>query len=799
MTRLQSEVRYDGAAGNDAIVLRYRLQDGRFRIEPAHARFPAIANARCNVSWSGADGVQRQVTSDGGMQLVEQAVVEDAHGKGTQSRFDCRGEGELALSLLVKVYETQPFVLLRLVVTHRGAQPIHLHNLALVEAGASSGGAVRFADRPQALDFFKVGWHDWVYTGLRHASQREVRTRIGHYVGKMLFDPGAPIPNRAGEFWSSGWGILTDQKWALVAGFVSTAEQFSLLHVNCAPGDNALALMAQADGIRLDPGETFQSEWGYVQFVALPNPDPPADYVQAVAREMHARVPTHTPPIKWTHWYHHFQNITEELFLANLETIDRLRTTIPIRTVQLDDGYQSAWGDWETQNAKFPHGLDYITGRIKEKGYAAGLWFAPFIVEPRSQMAQVHPDWLVRDARGRPIRGGYFYQFFGYVLDATHPAVIEHFAHLADTIAHRWGFEFVKSDFMYAGALPGVRHDPKMTRAQALRRTLETFRRGFCEEVFWLGCGCPFGPAIGLVDAMRIGPDTAPSWDPQIWNLQWAGPLIKGEQSMASLRNNIRHTLTLGTLHRRWWWNDPDCLMVRNAETRLNENEIKSGATLIGMHGGLVVSSDDLTRIDPERIHLMALLTPILSPGAQAVDLLQRAMPELYESTMSRSWGDWRVVAVFNWSDRPASRTVQLAQLGLAERTPLHVFDFWNRTYWRQTGPEILLHGIPAHGCIVLRLCAADAQPRLVGDTLHLTQGGEIDAFEAQAGAVEIRVMDLGRRAEGELWVWLPEPPQGATCNGAPVTIRRAAPNVYALALALAGAATIRIEGNLKL
>ena len=79
-------------------------------------------------------------------------------------------------------------------------------------------------------------------------------------------------------------------------------------------------------------------------------------------------------------------------------------------------------------------------------------------------------------------------------------------AELAQTAVQQWGYRVLKLDFLYAAALPGVRHDAGATRAQALRRGLQAIRDG-AGDAFLLGCGCPFGPAVGLVDGMRIGLD----------------------------------------------------------------------------------------------------------------------------------------------------------------------------------------------------------------------------------------------------------------------------------------------------
>lgn len=749
------------------ITLQYDLRDDRLSLSPAGKAYPRLDGAHMGLRAALAGQPPVFIQGLDHPQAVEQHAFQDIHGPGLELCLKGRAKGfPFALSLTFRVYEAHPFLLLRLAAQNLGSQPLYMHELSLLQAGHGNSGQVRFSQQAQSLDFFKVGWHDWVYSGLRHGDQKDVTTRLGFFANKMVFNPALPIGRRTGEFWGEGWGILTDQQSAILAGFVSTADQFGVLHADCSPPRNAFSLIAQADGIPLQPGAELASEWGYLQFISLPAFDPAADYTQAVARQMQARLPAEQPPAKWNHWYHFFENITEDLFLANLQAIDRIQDTIPFRTVQLDDGYQSAWGDWDTCNPKFPHGLGYLAEQVRQKGYTPGHWLAPFVVDPRSRLAQQHPDWLVKDEKGRPLRSGFFTHFFGYALDASHPAVLEHLRVLMDKIAHQWGFGFIKTDFVYAGALPGVRHNPNLTRAQVFRQGMQAIRQGIGEETFLLGCGCPFGPAIGIVDAMRVGPDTAPAWYPYLWNMSWAGPLIREERSVASLRNNIRHTLGLSALHRRWWWNDPDCLMVRDQDTHLTEDEVISSLSLIGLSGGLLINSDDLTRLSPQRQQLVSLLTPILSPGARPLDWLEREMPEIYDLPINQPWGDWHVVAIFNWQDRPAAPRLAVERLGFKPDEDLHVFDFWRRSYRLHQGAAIPLGEIPPHGCRVLRICRLDAMPRLVGSTLHITQGGEIHDWQTTKDGLQIEFADLGRKADGEIWLSLPLTPIQARLDG---------------------------------
>jgi alpha-galactosidase len=764
------------------------------RLEPP---LPAISRALVSIIYSIAEGRRRAADFGGGRVSFDEKHLEDVHGVGSQFRFTSRGRSDgLKLTYFINLYDKRPFALLRLVISNDSRSNVYLHDINLVQADARNAGGVSFEDNYRPLDFFKVGWHDWVYSGLRHGSEKDVDSLpiMRPFISRMLYDPGLPIGKKKGEFWGEGWGLLTDHKAAILAGFVSTADQFGVLHVDCRAGGGDLTLTAQADGVLLEPGEEFLSEWGYVQFIQLPCEDPAADYVEAVARQMKARVPKAPPPAQWTHWYHYFQAITADLFIQNLNTIDNIRQTIPFKIVQLDDGYQSAWGDWTTCNAKFPLGLAHLSQSIKDKGYMPGLWLAPFVVDPRSKTAREHPDWLVKDSKGKPLVSGYFYDFYGNALDLTQPVVLDHVRSLLGTIAHDWGFGFVKTDFVYAGGLPGVRKDPKMTRAQAFRKGMEAVREGIGGDTFLLGCGCPFGPAVGIVDAIRIGPDTAPNWTPFLWTTKWATPIIKSEKSIGSLRNNIRHTLNLSTLHKKWWWNDPDCLMVRNYDTTLTDDEIRSNLSLVGLSGGLMINSDDLTRMPAERQKLVGLLTPLLGDGGRPLDLLEKEMAELYVLRVNNSRGNWHDVAVFNWKDRTTDSIFRPSQLGYKAGEKLHVFDFWQKTHWITDSADIKLEQIPGHGCRLLRICRLDDKPLLVGDTLHITQGCEIQSWEVNGKTLTIRTIDLGRDVEGALWVKLPGKLITAGAGPADLTCHKENDDICRLQLSFGGGAEIKIQ-----
>jgi len=750
---------------NCSAKLTYDIKNNSFEIQPHQASTPCLKGAIGSLDFDTNSGKKIKVTLQNSQVSVDELPVSDNQGQGRQLSITGKDPNTgIQLTWLINAYFDHPFFVLRLLVTNKSPEVISLLTLNLLEVDPKMGGAVMMDGE---LDFFEVGWHDWVYSGLRHADQRDVNSffALKPFVSRMLFNPANKVGKRKGDFWGDNWGILTDQNSALLTGLVSMADQFGMVHADCRACKAVLTLSTMADGVPLEPGETFESEWGYIEWMSLPQLDPMQHYVQAVARQMKPRQLASPPPTMWTHWYYYFEHITQEQFLDNLESADRLRKQVPYEIFQLDGGYYQHWGDYLDWNERFPIGPQAMSARIREKGFMPGLWLAPFVVDPASNVAKQHPDWLVKDKKGKPIKSGFFYSFYGNALDLTQEAVCDHVRTMLDKLAHELGFGFIKTDFVYAGALPGVRQDPKMTRAQAFRRGMEAVREGIGDETLLLGCGCPMGPAIGIVDTMRIGPDTAPHWEPFLWSTQWATPLIRQDRSVGSLRNNIRHTINLSALHRKWWWNDPDCLMVRSDNTYLTREEVRSNVSLIGSNGNLVIHSDNLAKLSPEEIRWASLVTPNLACDGQALDLLQQEMPELYVVNHDSPAGTWVSLVLFNWSDVPADRSVNLADLGFAPGTPLHGFDFWEEKYFTTSAGLLEYKQIPTHGCKLLRFCIADGDPCLVGDTLHTSQGLEITRWDVNEKRLIISTMDLKREAKGNMWLWLPELPTRITID----------------------------------
>jgi alpha-galactosidase len=355
----------------------------------------------------------------------------------------------------------------------------------------------------------------------------------------------------------------------------------------------------------------------------------------------------------WCSWYHYFHAITEDAMRSNLCALRDMRSEFPIEVVQLDDGYQAALGDWDRTNAKFPSGLKKLAAEIRDAGFIAGIWTAPFFAARDSQLMREHSEWFIQHAETRePLRAGNNPNWsdgndkYAYALDPSHPEFAAHLERLFRYIVEDFGYQYLKLDFLYAAAAEGIRHDPSMTRAETLRRGLEAIRTGAGDRTFILGCGCPLGTAVGIVDGMRIGPDVAPYWG--------ATALAAGEPGTALAIDAI---LARSFMHRRLWLNDPDCLMLRAKDTRLSNDEREALAWSVAASGGMLLISDDMSLLDAESGQLFREVARIGSD----VDAASPTAPPLPEDLMrdspvrvlSTTTDDAAVHLFLNLSDAP--------------------------------------------------------------------------------------------------------------------------------------------------
>lgn len=295
----------------------------------------------------------------------------------------------------------------------------------------------------------------------------------------------------------------------------------------------------------------------------------------------------------YTSWYNYFQDINEEIILRDLNGLDPVKEDVSI--FQIDDGYETFVGDWLDPNpSRFPNGMKYIADKIHAKGYKAGIWLAPFSCQKVSRIAKEHPDWLVKDEKGKSMQGVLAWGG-AYILDIYNPEVREYLREVFDTVLNVWGFDMVKLDFLYSQCL--LPRNGKC-RGEIMREAME-FLRELVGDKLLLGCGVPMSACLGLVDACRISCDVDLTYTGKIYNH------IHVSNEMLSAQSAINNSIFRRHLNGRAFMNDPDVFFLRNNNLKFTKEQKLLLARINNLCGNVLFVSDNAGDFDEEQMSLL--------------------------------------------------------------------------------------------------------------------------------------------------------------------------------------------------
>jgi alpha-galactosidase len=673
-------------------------------------------------------------------------------------------------------------------ITNVASQALTILQLCPLVVSARQGGALLGGSSTETWTFFENGWQSW-----SPASARQVDGElfsIPYDEEYIIRHHPYDVPSAPSTMVSHWFTVLCDRQSrdSLLLGFITARNQLAEVRLRAdAGGFEHLAAVCHTDGVMLSPGETLTSE----RLLIAAGEDPLSLlqlYADSLGEAMGA-LRHRESTTGWCSWYYFFGENTAEDVLANLEAAKEHQLSLDVMLI--DDGYQGEIGDWlEIDNEKFPQGMSWVAERISDAGYRPGLWVAPFAVSAQSRLYAEHPDWVLRSESGQPVLAWHHWAIPIYALDVSNPEVQAWLRETFLILSEEWGYELLKLDFLYAAAVDGQRHDPQMTRAQALRRGLEIIRETVGEK-FLLGCGCPLGPAVGVIDAMRIGPDVAPYWRH-----------YQRDLSAPAAENALRNTVARFFTHRSLWLNDPDCVLVRSRteDSDLTLSEVRTLVTIVGLCGGVVMSGDDLASVSASRLRYLKSILPPWGEPAIPVDLFDNEVPRTLVLPVESHHGDWVVAALVNWEDRTVHTAIEVDQLGLDSDRWYHVYDFWHRRYLGKARGSLVVQRHRPHETVLLLLKPVSHRPEFLTSTFHVTQGAvEIGAVtrEEGEGGGEKMVVELARPGSqaGELLFTVP-PPYVVTelyLNGRRRGFKHVAPGVVSLGFHLQGEARVEM------
>ena len=484
----------------------------------------------------------------------------------------------------------------------------------------------------------------------------------------------------------------------------------------------------------LNPGDEMSSE--RVMFSAGPDYlSQLRAYGSAIRRLHHARVSSQIP-MGWWSWTAYYGAINQGETLANADWLSQHLNSLGYNFFQIDEGYQYARGEYVTTNAtQFPDGMGFVAHHILKDGLTVGLWTAPFEVSTRAWVYEHHKDWLVHNAEGQPIplqdlwRQGVDTL---YALDPTHPGAQEYLRQTYRTLVREWGVRFIKMDFMDTTAIEGYYYRPNTTALEAQRIGLQLIRDIVGNDVILDKDGSPMLNPVGIVDTGRVSADTGHTF----LRSKTAAPGIAARFYMNG----------------NFFISDPDAfnitdtyLVEHSGERSSHSLEIaQTSIALSAIAGGMYEIGDDLLVLGSEKDRLALaenrdLLNMAKAGRASTPMDLMTYEPEDGQSSLFllRQSPRQSILTVFNWTDKPRTRSLSLRDLGVPVSSTMvatGVLD--SNAVFALEGDTIRLENQAPQSAVVIKLvdtAVAKAAPTVTARTPSQSQVGETITFSAQA------------------------------------------------------------------
>ncbi len=411
------------------------------------------------------------------------------------------------------------------------------------------------------------------------------------------------------------------------------------------------------------------------------------------------------PPSGWCTWYYYYNRITAEEVRRNAEWIAANLKDFGLRYVQIDDGWQGTGAhgsarNWEAINTnRFPNGMAAVARHIKSLGLTPGLWIAPH-GQNNDDVVKGNPGVFLLQPDGTTASDTWEGRF---LVDPTCPASGAYFHQLFQRMSD-WGYDYFKIDGQpivveeYAKTKSFMK-SPSDDAAGLYRQTLKEIRGAIGPDRYLLGCwGIPLEGA-GIMNGSRTGGDIV---------LGWGGFQVA-----------LRPTLQFYYLHNIVWYSDPDVVLVR---APLTLEQARVWATLQGLTGQALMSSDRLMDLGEERVELLRRIYP--AADIRPLDLFPtERYKRLWDLKVNHLGRRYDVVGVFNFDTTRADQVyLNWKELGLPDGKPVHVFDFWNQEYLGAWTEGIAVPSAPT-SCRVLTLLPASDEIQLISTSRHITQG----------------------------------------------------------------------------
>ncbi|MBA2531024.1 MAG: alpha-galactosidase [Nocardioidaceae bacterium] len=201
---------------------------------------------------------------------------------------------------------------------------------------------------------------------------------------------------------TAGFSFETGQVWAVHVAWsgdhVTYAERLPEGHSVLGGGE----LLGPGE-IELAPGESYDSPWLLASWS-----DAGLNGVSARWHDWLRSRPSHPQrprPVVLNTW----EAVYFDHDLIRLRELAAHAAAVGVERFVLDDGWfrgrrddLRALGDWTVDTETWPQGLHPLAERVRDLGMEFGLWVEPEMINPDSELARAHPEWMLRGRETLP-------------------------------------------------------------------------------------------------------------------------------------------------------------------------------------------------------------------------------------------------------------------------------------------------------------------------------------------------------------------------------------------------------------
>jgi len=415
-------------------------------------------------------------------------------------------------------------------------------------------------------------------------------------------------------------------------------------------------------------------------------------------------------PVGWMTWYSVKFDACEERVLKNAKWMSENLKKY---------GAECVWVDWEwchrdysgkrtdgvdvfnPDKEKYPHGLKYISDKIKEMDLIPALWIGFTNDSAMNEYINENPEIIFAD---EPVWcGRYFFDF-------THPKYLNEFLPKALSNVHKWGYDVVKYDTLPMAMMKHEKYhnrlyNPSLTTKEAYRAMIEKTRLELGDRCYMLSC-CSDNDAdvlwgIGVFDSARIGNDI----------FEWK----------EFLREGVERTIKFYPLHNNALIPDSDNVVLRD-----EFNDIYQAASriyFVAMLGLPITFGDEFEALDDKRIDFIKSCLPVLD--IHPMDAYRNKYPkDLLKMNLAieKQWESYNVLNVFNYTAHENKTDISFStDMGLDAGKYL-VYDYTHNKFIgiKDLGFTVELKGSESR---IFSIRRKKEHPQIISTSRHISQG----------------------------------------------------------------------------